>query len=299
MIGVGLFGPLSGLVASLSLGESADKSEQEKTEILTELRAFRAEVAELRRGVGFPARGSDRAENLPPAPLSPHPVVSRTCSFPPFFGIFLFPPSLHLSPPLSFSAPLTLMPETRCPWPTKPLDLAYHDTEWGVPHHDDRALFELITLEGAQAGLSWSTILAKRENYRRAFDDFDVAKIARYDAKKVAALLADAGIVRHRLKIAATIGNAQAFLAVQKEFGSFDRYLWGFVPDRRPRVNRRRTSADVPTRTAESDALSKDLAQRGFKFVGTTIIYAFMQATGMVNDHLVTCTCHARCAKLK
>ena len=299
MIGVGLFGPLSGLVASLSLGESADKSEQEKTEILTELRAFRAEVAELRRGVGFPARGSDRAENLPPAPLSPHPVVSRTCSFPPFFGIFLFPPSLHLSPPLSFSAPLTLMPETRCPWPTKPLDLAYHDTEWGVPHHDDRALFELITLEGAQAGRSWSTILAKRENYRRAFDDFDVAKIARYDAKKVAALLADAGIVRHRLKIAATIGNAQAFLAVQKEFGSFDRYLWGFVPDRRPRVNRRRTSADVPTRTAESDALSKDLAQRGFKFVGTTIIYAFMQATGMVNDHLVTCTCHARCAKLK
>lgn len=191
------------------------------------------------------------------------------------------------------------MPETRCPWPTKPLDLAYHDTEWGVPHHDDRALFELITLEGAQAGLSWSTILAKRENYRRAFDDFDVAKIARYDAKKVAALLADAGIVRHRLKIAATIGNAQAFLAVQKEFGSFDRYLWGFVPDRRPRVNRRRTSADVPTRTAESDALSKDLAQRGFKFVGTTIIYAFMQATGMVNDHLVNCTCHARCAKLK
>lgn len=299
MIGVGLFGPLSGLVASLSLGESADKSEQEKTEILTELRAFRAEVAELRRGVGFPARGSDRAENRPPAPLSPHPVVSRTCSFPPFFGIFLFPPSLHLSPPLSFSAPLTLMPETRCPWPTKPLDLAYHDTEWGVPHHDDRALFELITLEGAQAGLSWSTILAKRENYRRAFDDFDVAKIARYDAKKVAALLADAGIVRHRLKIAATIGNAQAFLAVQKEFGSFDRYLWGFVPDRRPRVNRRRTSADVPTRTAESDALSKDLAQRGFKFVGTTIIYAFMQATGMVNDHLVNCTCHARCAKLK
>ena len=298
MIGVGLFGPLSGLVASLSLGESADKIEQEKTEILTELRAFRAEVAELRRGVGFPARGSHRAENRPPAPLSPQPAVSRTCSFPPF-GIFLFPPSLHLSPPLSFSAPLTLMPETRCPWPTKPLDLAYHDAEWGVPHHDDRALFELITLEGAQAGLSWSTILAKRENYRRAFDDFDVAKIARYDAKKVAALLADAGIVRHRLKIAATIGNAQAFLAVQKEFGSFDRYLWGFVPDRRPLVNRRRTSADVPTRTAESDALSKDLAQRGFKFVGTTIIYAFMQATGMVNDHLVTCTCHARCAKLK
>jgi DNA-3-methyladenine glycosylase I len=298
VIGGGLFGPLSGLVASLSLGESADKSEQAKTEILTALRALRAEVTGLRRGPVFPARGSDRAENLPPTPLSPHPVVSRTCSFPPF-RIFLFPPSLNFSPPLSFSAPPTLMPENRCPWPTKPLDIAYHDTEWGVPHHDDRALFELITLEGAQAGLSWSTILAKRENYRRAFDDFDVAKIARYDAKKVAALLADAGIVRHRLKIAATIGNAKAFLAVQTEFGSFDRYLWGFVPDRRPIVNRRRTSADVPTRTAESDALAKDLAQRGFKFVGTTIIYAFLQATGLVNDHLVTCACHARCAKLK
>ena len=191
------------------------------------------------------------------------------------------------------------MPATRCPWPTKPLDIAYHDTEWGVPHHDDRALFELITLEGAQAGLSWSTVLAKRKHYRRAFDHFDVEKIARYDAAKVAALLADSGIVRNRLKIAATIGNAKALLAVQKEFGSFDRYLWGFVPERRPIVNRRRTSKDVPTRTAESDALSKDLLARGFKFVGTTIIYAFMQATGMVNDHLITCACHARCAQRK
>ena len=194
---------------------------------------------------------------------------------------------------------MSSMSSPRCPWPTKPLDVAYHDTEWGVPHHDDRALFELITLEGAQAGLSWSTILAKRENYRRAFDHFDVAKIARYDAKKVTALLADAGIVRHRLKIAATIGNAKAFLAVQKEFGSFDGYLWGFIPGRRPLVNRRRTMKDVPTRTPESDALSKDLLARGFKFVGTTIVYAFMQASGMVNDHLVTCACHARCAQLK
>jgi len=209
------------------------------------------------------------------------------------------PLSLSLSPPLSFSLSLPPMPVTRCPWPTKPLDIAYHDTEWGVPHHDDRDLFELLILEGAQAGLSWSTILAKRENYRRAFDHFDAAKIARYDAKKIAALLADAGIVRNRLKIAATIGNARAFLAVQKEFGSFDRYLWGFVPDRRPIVNRRRTSADVPTHTPESDALSKDLLARGFKFVGTTIIYAFMQATGMVNDHLVTCARHAPCAQLR
>lgn len=186
-----------------------------------------------------------------------------------------------------------------CPWPTNPLDLAYHDTEWGVPQHDDRALFELLILEGAQAGLSWSTILAKRENYRRAFDNFDAAKVARYDAKKVAALLADAGIVRNRLKIAAAIGNAQAFLRVQNEFGTFDRYLWGFVPDRRPIVNRRRRRGDVPTRTPESDALSKDLLARGFKFVGTTIIYAFMQATGMVNDHFVTCPRHAACARLR
>jgi len=187
---------------------------------------------------------------------------------------------------------------TRCPWPAKPLDILYHDAEWGVPLHDDRALFELLILEGAQAGLSWSTILAKRENYRRAFDAFDTKKIARYDAQKVAALLADAGIVRNRLKIAATIGNAKAFLAVQKEFGSFDRYLWTFVPARRPLVNRRRTMKDVPTRTPESDALSKDLLARGFKFVGTTICYAFMQAAGLVNDHLVTCPRHAVCSAL-
>ena len=185
----------------------------------------------------------------------------------------------------------------RCPWPVKPLDIAYHDTEWGVPLHDDRALFELLILEGAQAGLSWSTILAKRENYRRAFDRFDVEKISRYDARKVAALLADAGIVRNRLKIAATIGNAKAFLAVQKEFGCFDRYLWQFVRGR-PIMNRRRTPKEVPTRTPESDALSKDLLARGFKFAGTTICYAFMQATGMVNDHLVTCPRHRVCARL-
>ena len=183
-----------------------------------------------------------------------------------------------------------------CPWPKTPLDLAYHDCEWGVPLHDDRALFELLTLEGAQAGLSWSTILNKRENYRRSFDNFDAEKISRYDARKVAALLADAGIVRNRLKIAATIGNARAFLAVQKEFGSFDRYLWAFVVGR-PIVNRRRASIEVPARTPESDALSKDLLERGFKFVGSTICYAFMQASGMVNDHLVSCPRHRACKK--
>jgi DNA-3-methyladenine glycosylase I len=185
-----------------------------------------------------------------------------------------------------------------CPWAKTPLDLAYHDAEWGVPLHDDRALFELLILEGAQAGLSWNTILKKRENYRRAFDGFDVAKIARYDDRKAAALLADPGIVRNRLKIAATIRNAQAFLAVQKEFSSFDRYLWAFVGNK-PINNRRRTFANAPTRTPESDALSKDLLARGFKFVGSTICHAFMQASGMVNDHLVTCPRHRVCAKLR
>lgn len=182
-----------------------------------------------------------------------------------------------------------------CPWPRNPLDLAYHDTEWGVPIHDDRALFELLILEGAQAGLSWSTILAKRENYRRAFDGFDAEKIAHYDAKKVAALLADAGIVRNRLKIAATIGNARAYLVLHAEPGGFDRFLWSFVGGS-PIVNHRRDRDAVPVRTPESDALSKALLARGFKFVGTTICYAFMQACGMVNDHLVTCPCHAVCA---
>ena len=186
----------------------------------------------------------------------------------------------------------------RCPWPKTEADIAYHDEEWGVPLHDDRALFELLILEGAQAGLSWSTILKKRANYRRAFDRFDARKIARYDDRKVAALLADPGIVRNRLKIATTITNARAFLAVQKDFGSFDSYLWDFVGGK-PIINHRRTMQDVPARTPESDALSKDLLQRGFKFVGSTIIYAFMQATGMVNDHLVTCPRHRACARLK
>jgi len=182
--------------------------------------------------------------------------------------------------------------ENRCPWATKPLDIAYHDTEWGVPLHDDRALFELLILEGAQAGLSWSTVLNKRENYRKAFDGFDAVKIAAYDATKVAELLGNAGIIRNQLKIAATIRNAGAYLRVRDEFGSFDAYLWAFVGGR-PLQSKRRTLAELPARSAESDALSRDLLKRGFKFVGSTICYAFMQATGMVNDHLVTCPRHA------
>ncbi|HEX7361261.1 MAG TPA: DNA-3-methyladenine glycosylase I [Bryobacteraceae bacterium] len=165
---------------------------------------------------------------------------------------------------------------------------AYHDREWGVPLHDDDALFELLILEGAQAGLSWSTILKKREAYRAAFHNFDARKIARYREPKIAALLANPGIVRNQLKIRAAVRNAQAFLAVQKEFGSFDSYLWAFVGGR-PLQNRRERMADVPARTAQSDALSKDLRKRGFAFVGSSICYAFMQASGMVNDHLTTC----------
>ena len=181
---------------------------------------------------------------------------------------------------------------TRCPWClASEAYVAYHDSEWGAPLHDERMLFELLILEGAQAGLSWSTILNKRDNYRKAFDNFDARKIARYTNRKSAALLADAGIVRNRLKIAAAIQNAKAFLAVQKEFGSFDRYVWGFVGGK-PRQNRRRSMKQVPARTPESDAMSKDLKLRGFKFVGSTICYAYMQATGMVNDHLVTCFRH-------
>jgi DNA-3-methyladenine glycosylase I len=176
----------------------------------------------------------------------------------------------------------------RCGWSTGALMTVYHDREWGVPLHDDRKLLEFLILEGAQAGLSWSTILNKRKAYRAAFDRFDARKIARYDESRIQLLLADAGIVRNQLKIRAAVRNAGAFLAVQKEFGSFDRYIWQFVGGS-PKRNRPRAPSEVPARTAESDAMSKDLARRGFTFVGSTICYAFMQATGMVNDHLVTC----------
>ncbi|MFI5253226.1 MAG: DNA-3-methyladenine glycosylase I [Bacteroidota bacterium] len=179
--------------------------------------------------------------------------------------------------------------KSRCPWSTNDsLYVQYHDHEWGVPLHNDRILFELLILEGAQAGLSWITILKKRENYRKAFDNFDPARISKYDAKKIKSLLADPGIVRNRLKIAATIQNAKAFLAVKKEFGSFDNYIWQFVGGG-PKLNSRKTLKEIPPMTPESDDMSKDLKRRGFKFVGSTICYAFMQATGMVNDHLVSC----------
>ena len=176
----------------------------------------------------------------------------------------------------------------RCQWARQELDIEYHDKEWGVPVHDDRRLFEFLILEGAQAGLSWSTILRKRENYRKAFDGFDPEIVARYKSRKTVSLLADEGIVRNRLKIASAVSNAQAFLQVQKEFGSFDVFLWRFV-DGVPKQNRRAVAADIPTRTAESDALSRELIRRGFRFVGTTICYAFMQAVGLVNDHTKDC----------
>jgi DNA-3-methyladenine glycosylase I len=178
----------------------------------------------------------------------------------------------------------------RCGWASinSELYLRYHDEEWGVPVHDDRRLFEFLVLEGAQAGLSWSTILNKRENYRRAFDGFDPKIVARYDRRKIQRLLRDPGIVRNKLKIASTVENAKAFLRVQEEFGSFDRYIWRFVGGK-PRVNARKSMKQVPARTDESDAMSKDLKKRGFNFVGSTICYAFMQAVGMVNDHLVEC----------
>src|SRR5580658_8185277 len=184
----------------------------------------------------------------------------------------------------------------RCQWASNELSIAYHDREWGVPVHDDRTLFEFLILEGAQAGLSWDTILRKRENYRKAFDGFDPAKVARYGARKTKQLLADAGIVRNRLKIAAAIQNAKAFLAVQKEFGSFDAYIWQFVGGT-PKKNQWRDSKQLPARTAESDTMSKDLKRRGFKFVGSTICYAFMQAVGLVNDHLVECFRHTQLSR--
>jgi DNA-3-methyladenine glycosylase I len=191
----------------------------------------------------------------------------------------------------------TTPPKNRCPWAgDDPLYVAYHDREWGVPSHDDRHLFEMLILEGAQAGLSWITILRKRENYRRAFADWDVEKIARFGARDVARLMADAGIVRNRLKIAAAIDSAKAFLKVRAEVGSFDSYLWSFVGGA-PLQNKRRSMSDIPSSTRESDAMSRDLKKRDFRFVGTTICYAFMQATGMVNDHLAACFRHRDLAR--
>ena len=177
----------------------------------------------------------------------------------------------------------------RCKWVTDDPDyIRYHDTEWGVPVHDDRKLFEFLILEGAQAGLSWLTILKRRQGYARAFDGFDVEKVARYTPDKIASLLQDPGIIRNRLKVGSAVTNARAFIKIQEEFGSFDRYAWRFV-DGEPKINAFEANEDIPATTPESDVFSKDLKQRGFKFVGSTIIYAHMQATGMVNDHLVSC----------
>jgi DNA-3-methyladenine glycosylase I len=191
-----------------------------------------------------------------------------------------------------------LSEKKRCSWSgTDPLVVAYHDQEWGVPVHDDRVLFEFLVLEGAQAGLSWITILRKRDAYRRAFDRFDPRKVARYDKRKVQTLLADAGIVRNRAKIESAIKNARAFLGVQEEFGSFDAYQWRFV-EGRPIQNRRRAVGNIPARTVQSDAMSIDLKSRGFSFVGSTIVYAHMQAVGMVNDHVVDCFRYREIARL-
>jgi len=185
---------------------------------------------------------------------------------------------------------------TRCRWATTDLSIPYHDTEWGVPLHDDQRLFEFLILEGAQAGLSWETILKKRDTYRAAFDDFDPARVARYTTRKVERLLADPGIIRNRLKVESAVSNAKAFLEVQKEHGSFDAYVWRFV-DGKPRVNTWNALGQVPASTSQSDAMSKDLKKRGFRFVGSTICYAFMQATGMVNDHATSCFRYRQVAK--
>jgi DNA-3-methyladenine glycosylase I len=191
------------------------------------------------------------------------------------------------------------MKKQRCTWPgDDPLYCAYHDEEWGVPLHDDRRLFEFLILEGAQAGLSWITILRKRENYRAAFDDFDTNRIARYDANKIESLLQNPGIVRNRLKVHAAVNNAQKFLNVQEEFGSFDTFIWQFTGGQ-PKQNKWRSLAEIPSSTPESDAMCKELKKRGFKFVGSTICYAHMQATGMVNDHTTDCFRHAELIKVQ
>ena len=196
----------------------------------------------------------------------------------------------------SATAPARARPRIRCTWPSSPISIAYHDREWGVPLKDDRKLFEFLVLDAAQAGLSWEIILRKREGFRAAFDNFDPEKIARYDDKKIKTLLGDERIIRNRLKIESAIGNAKAFLAVQRECGSFAGYIWQFV-EGKPKINARRSLKDIPATSAESDAMSKALKKRGFRFVGSTICYAFMQAAGMVNDHSIDCFRHAELAR--
>lgn len=200
---------------------------------------------------------------------------------------------MHIGVYALFDGKEYIMCLKRCEWAgSDPVYIAYHDNEWGKPEHDDRKLFEMLILEGMQAGLSWITILKKRENFRKAFDNFDPKKVSRYGDEKIAELLADAGIIRNKLKINAAVANAKAFLEVQREFGSFDKFIWSYV-DNTAIVNRPKTLADVPASTPLSDKISKDLKKRGFKFVGTTIIYSFMQAVGMVDDHVISCFCHS------
>ena len=196
--------------------------------------------------------------------------------------------ALEFETPMSKTAKAKSIERVRCAWAKTEPNLTYHDEEWGIPVHDDRLLFEFLILEGAQAGLSWETILKKREAYRKAFDNFDARRIARYSPVRVEKLMNNPGIVRNRLKITATVDNAKAFLKIQKEFGSFDAYVWSFVGGK-PRINQWKTFKQIPAETAESDALSRDLRRRGFRFVGSTICYAFMQAVGMVNDHALDC----------
>lgn len=188
----------------------------------------------------------------------------------------------------------------RCQWAeTNEHEIEYHDTEWGVPEHDDRKLFEFLVLEGAQAGLSWDTILKRRENYRKAFDDFDFEKVAAYDEKKIAELLQDSGIIRNKLKVRSAVNNAKAFIEIRNEFGSFDDYLKSFLPEGKPIQNSWKSMQDIPAKTELSEKISKDMKKRGFNFVGPTIVYAFMQAVGMVNDHLVDCFRHEECRKME
>jgi DNA-3-methyladenine glycosylase I len=190
--------------------------------------------------------------------------------------------------------------KVRCQWAEiNEHEITYHDTEWGVPEHDDRNLFEFLVLEGAQAGLSWDTILKRRENYRKAFDDFDFNKVAAYDEKKIAELLQDSGIIRNKLKVRSAVNNAKAYIKIREEFGSFDAYLKTFLPDEKPILNSWKTMDDIPAKTEISEKISKDMKKRGFNFVGPTIVYAFMQAVGMVNDHVVDCFRHEECRKMR
>ena len=272
------------------------------------LREFCAQRGEIQLGGRADSAGEALALLWRECPGARDRVLTERGDVRPHVNIFIDGVNIRdaggLAAPVSANAEIMIVPAVsgggrepqRCSWASTPLSIAYHDREWGVPVHDDVTFFEFLTLEGAQAGLSWETILKKRDAYRAAFAGFDPARVARFTPARVNRLLQDAGIVRNRLKIESTVTNAKAFLAVQKEFGSFDIYVWRFVGGK-PLVNRRQALGDVPARTPESDALSRDLLARGFKFVGSTICYAFMQATGLVNDHTVDCFRYTRAGR--